>query len=81
MADYCAQCSEELFGKDFRDLALHHADERAVHIAICEGCEGNVFNKWGECIDQECTKHLNTAQREPKVWRLDQVDEDEEPVQ
>ena len=37
MADFCADCSVEKFGKDFRDLAgLCNKGEMAG--VICEGC-------------------------------------------
>lgn len=55
MADFCKECSIEMFGKDFGDLA--HIAERAT--VMCEGCGGYVTVNWdGEVIasDQHPTQ-------------------------
>lgn len=46
MADFCKQCSEELFGEDFGDLKGLMDEEEAkkgfIIRALCEGC-GHIF--------------------------------------
>jgi hypothetical protein len=41
MADYCKQCSRNVFGEDYGDLAgLVESDNKGGLVyAICEGCE------------------------------------------
>lgn len=52
MADFCSQCSKELFGEDFSDLAgLFEPTAEAQSIpALCEGCGPTAVNAAGECI-------------------------------
>jgi hypothetical protein len=62
MADFCKQCSEELFGKDFEDLkglSREHSEPLAPgegYIVICEGCGLTVVDEDGKCIS-DCMKH------------------------
>lgn len=53
MADFCKQCSIELFGEDFKDLAeLVTEEEEAKHFVVtvlCEGCGPTDVNRAGEC--------------------------------
>lgn len=66
MADYCKQCSIEIFGGDFQELAgittaANMADEKAC-IVICEGCGYIQVDPDGACISPDCycsdgTKH------------------------
>lgn len=37
MADFCQECSDEMFGEDFKDLAALCADGETVEV-LCEGC-------------------------------------------
>lgn len=57
MADYCKQCSEEIFGHDFEDHAniTHRADTEAGQYAtvICEGCGPTQVDHEGGCIHHE----------------------------
>lgn len=58
MADFCKQCSVEIFGKDFKELAgittpAHWADGKAV-VVICEGCGPIQVDPDGNCISQDC---------------------------
>ena len=61
MADFCKQCSEELFGEDFKELAnllpAEQYSDTIGAIGICEGCEGMVFDINGKCVDHSCSKH------------------------
>lgn len=58
MADFCHQCSVEMFGKDFNDLAnLSTAEdsERDVYaVVICEGCGVIQVDHRGTCISADC---------------------------
>lgn len=51
MADFCKQCSIELFGKDSKDLArpdAEHPDSKFP--ALCENCGWIVIDKDGKCL-------------------------------
>lgn len=58
MADFCAKCSEKMFGEDFGDLAgiTTKADEAEEKYAlvICESCGPIQVNADGECISPDC---------------------------
>jgi len=60
MADFCKQCSIEIFGEDFGDLARiltpeQEADDMVMP-AICEGCGYTYVNCAGECVGTCCDK-------------------------
>jgi hypothetical protein len=62
VADFCKQCSIELFGKDFGDLKP--SPERAAalkddegYLEICEGCGVTMVGREGECVYKYCDKH------------------------
>jgi len=63
MADFCKQCSLEIFTKDFGDLANLHPNKVLKNgygwTVICEGCGITIVNKAGECISPSCRKHGN----------------------
>lgn len=54
MAAYCKQCSEEIFGEDFGELAgISTADDDRrgmAALALCEGCGPTKVNAAGECL-------------------------------
>ena len=54
MADFCKQCSEDMFGEDFGDLA-NLAGPHDVH-ALCEGCGATVVGPDGSC-KTDCLEH------------------------
>lgn len=56
MADFCKQCSEEIFNEDFKELA-DLCGTAEVCITICEGCGGCRVNKDGVCQGDELNKH------------------------
>lgn len=65
MADFCAQCSVEMFGADEGDLkdlgdasTLEPGHGWAV---ICEGCGFIVVDNAGKCIASYCEKHGDTS--------------------
>jgi len=50
VADFCRQCSEEIFGEDFgdfRDCSPTYGPFKAV---ICEGCGATHVDFEGNCI-------------------------------
>lgn len=56
MADFCQQCSIEVFGEDFKDLADIARGERLLH-TLCEGCADAIVNSVGRCVAANCLKH------------------------
>jgi ferredoxin len=68
MADYCAQCSEELFGPEFADGDLrpngsYKPDAFGMQMAglfyseLCEGCGACLVDWQGRCIGGCAVKH------------------------
>jgi len=66
MADFCKQCSMEIFGEDFGDMAnlgkLESGDLEKLKrgegwSVLCEDCGSIVVNEEGECIAEWCKKH------------------------
>lgn len=59
MADFCKECSERMFGKDFGDLANLLPPEMYTHEigagALCEGCGYIVVDIHGRRMDDEET--------------------------
>ncbi len=55
MADFCKQCSIELFGEDFEELAglstlTEETDKLGLVVRVlCEGCGATEVNSKGEC--------------------------------
>lgn len=60
MADFCMQCSEELFGKDSGDLAgmstAEETNKEPYPVALCEGCGPIQVDHTGRCVSIDCTK-------------------------
>lgn len=48
MADYCKQCSVQLFGEDYRELAGLCSPGEVAHV-ICEGCGFVTVDPDGVC--------------------------------
>lgn len=71
MADFCKQCSIEIFGEDYQDLAYDRGsklptppvteNEGRVRVEgwveLCEGCGPTLVNDEGECIYPLCKVH------------------------
>ncbi len=60
MADFCKQCSEEMFNQDYGDLA-GLGDGRELKPgygwqALCEGCGPTYVDDSGRCINPHCIK-------------------------
>jgi hypothetical protein len=60
MADFCKACSEELFGKDTKDLAGITTDDDwqkgLAGVVICEGCGYIQVDPHGNCATNDCLK-------------------------
>jgi hypothetical protein len=69
MADYCKQCSEYYFHKDFEDaksLSTPEDTEKGLYAEfLCEGCGVTLVNHNGECVD--CPKEGYKGQTIPRV--------------
>ena len=50
MADFCKQCSEEIFGEDFQDFAGIQPTFGPLAAVICEGCGVTHVDFEGNCI-------------------------------
>jgi hypothetical protein len=58
MADFCMQCSIEIFGEDFRELAglvPNNEGEDIWPVVLCEDCGAIQVNNEGACIS-DCSK-------------------------
>jgi hypothetical protein len=58
MADFCKQCSIDMFGKDFKELAdLTKPEDWQAGLAvatICEGCGPIQVDPEGNCVSPDC---------------------------
>lgn len=57
MADFCTQCTKEIYGEadsDFKDLCPPTVDHILV---LCEGCGHTHVNREGDCVDPQCARH------------------------
>lgn len=67
MADFCKQCSEQLFGQDFGDFKnlspqdCLTADSFAV--VLCEGCGTTQVDNSGRCIHHENEHHAEELEK------------------
>ncbi len=61
MADFCKQCSLELFNEDFKDLANlgggKYLPPGSGWQALCEGCGMTMVDGEGVCMYKFCPKH------------------------
>ena len=53
MADFCKQCSEDLFDGDCGDLEGLCQPGEIVHV-ICEGCGHTTVDNTGQCVSMTC---------------------------
>ena len=64
MADFCKQCSIEIFGEDYKELAnlgpKYGLMPGEGWTAICEGCGYIVVSQDGTCIAEDCVRHGTT---------------------
>lgn len=64
MADFCKQCSVDVWGEDTKDLANLAAAYGVAELkdgegfsVICEGCGPTLVDNAGACINPSCEKH------------------------
>lgn len=57
MADYCKQCSKEIFDSilnDFYDLSVKDHPDGQYRTVLCDGC-GQIQVTWdGTCVSEDC---------------------------
>jgi hypothetical protein len=59
MADFCKQCSIDMFGKDFKELANCVTEEQfknegLMATVLCEGCGAIQVDHEGNCLSEDC---------------------------
>jgi len=62
MADFCKQCSIEMFGKDYGDFKGISSEEDTKNdlypLVLCEGCGPIQVDHEGKCVSPDCVgKH------------------------
>lgn len=61
MADFCKQCSEELFGEDFGDFAnittIEQQQNNLFVVVLCEGCGAIQVDNNGRCVSNCSGNH------------------------
>lgn len=61
MADFCKQCSIEIFGEDFGDLEGITTPEQQAEgkfcVVLCEGCGAIQVDVEGACISDCIERH------------------------
>jgi hypothetical protein len=66
MADFCKQCSVDMFGEDFGEFRRESDDENLAWLVLCEGCGPVQVNRRGECISGDC---LVSGHAVPHKWK------------
>lgn len=65
MADFCKQCSEEYFGRNFRELAglttWKDQQNGLYAVVLCEGCGPIQVDVEGACVSEDCPKHAKQS--------------------
>lgn len=60
MAEFCKQCSIDMFGEDFKELAgLTKTEDWLKELAyqvICEGCGPIQVDPDGNCVSSDCIR-------------------------
>lgn len=60
MSDFCKQCSEEIFGKDFKEMAGITTSENQAEgkyaVVLCEDCGPVQVDVDGRCVSKDCRK-------------------------
>lgn len=60
MADFCKQCSEDIFGEDFGDMAGLSTQQDTVNklypVVLCEDCGPCQVDHTGTCVSLDCYK-------------------------
>lgn len=70
MADFCSQCSIDLFGEDSGDLKGLTTEEDIKNglyaMVLCEGCGPIQVNHLGHCVSTNCMRHHNKPDPKPE---------------
>lgn len=71
MADFCKQCSEELFEQDFKELAgitkpTIWAEGKSC-IVLCEGCGLIQVDPEGRCVSTDCLRALSHKRQGARI--------------
>jgi hypothetical protein len=63
MADWCKQCSDEMFGPENPDYVTYEKPPGPgeAYFCLCEGCGPTMVNEKGECIAPDCLIHGEDA--------------------
>lgn len=68
MADYCMQCSGQLFGGPTNDLSGLSTPENTMDglfpIVLCEGCGTIQVDHTGRCVSPDCLEHGHSDVKE-----------------
>lgn len=71
MAEFCRQCSFDLDGVDYRDLAGITSPEAwgegLAATVICEGCGFIQVDPDGNCVSNDCLRHGNPGHGLPWI--------------
>jgi len=58
MADFCTQCSIEIFHEDMGDMAnistKEDTENEMYAVVLCEGCGPTQVDHLGNCISDDC---------------------------
>ena len=65
MADFCKQCSEEIFGEDHEDLK-GLCQPGYVYHALCEGCGPCWVDPEGTCLANNCLRQHGMINNAPR---------------
>jgi len=71
MADFCNQCSEEIWGVIHGDLSGLSSEEetrkRIFPIVLCEGCGPIQVDHHGNCLSDDCFEQHGKTKRIQKL--------------
>ena len=63
MADFCKQCSIDVYGEDMKDLSglSTELDTNGdlYPVVLCEGCGPTQVDHTGVCVSPDCSNHGN----------------------
>lgn len=62
MADFCKQCSIELFGEDYGDMAGITTRPGVCARVLCEDCGMTLVDHTGTCVSAYCLKKHGVPQ-------------------
>ncbi|MGD9697506.1 hypothetical protein [Acinetobacter sp.] len=62
MAEFCKQCSIDIFDQDHGDFAgivteKEYKEQKLAGLVLCEGCGNTFVDHEGTCLDPNCLKH------------------------